>query len=31
MLAKHTADMTEWEKDRILHDNVVELYGLTIQ
>tara|TARA_B100000676_G_scaffold272511_1_gene290568 strand:- start:137 stop:1240 length:1104 start_codon:yes stop_codon:yes gene_type:complete len=31
MLAEHTADMTEWEKDRILHDNAVELYGLTIQ
>ena len=30
MLAEHTADMTEWEKDRILHDNTVELYGLTI-
>jgi len=31
MLAEHMADMTEWEKDRILHDNVAELYGLQIQ
>lgn len=31
LLAEHTADMTEWECDRILHDNVSELYGLNIQ
>ena len=26
MLAEHTADMTQWEKDRILRENVAELY-----
>ena len=31
LLAEHTADMNEWERDRILHDNVVELYGLKLQ
>jgi len=31
LLAEHTADMTEWERDRILHDNVAELYGLNVQ
>ena len=30
LLAEHTADMSEWEKDRILHDNVAELYGLNV-
>ena len=30
MLAEHTADMTEQERDWVLHDNVAELYGLTI-
>ena len=28
VLREHTAQLTEWEKDRILHDNVAELYGL---
>ena len=28
MLAKHTAHLTEHQKQRILHDNVAELYGL---
>jgi len=28
VLQKHTIHLTEWEKDRILHDNVAELYGL---
>ncbi|MBT4485915.1 MAG: amidohydrolase [Rhodospirillaceae bacterium] len=28
LLAEHTADMTEQERDWILHDNVAELYGL---
>jgi predicted TIM-barrel fold metal-dependent hydrolase len=28
LLAEHTAHLTEHEKRRILHDNVVELYGL---
>jgi predicted TIM-barrel fold metal-dependent hydrolase len=31
LLAEHTADMSELECDRILHDNVSELYGLNIQ
>jgi predicted TIM-barrel fold metal-dependent hydrolase len=31
LLAEHTADMSEWECDRILHDNVSELYGLNVQ
>jgi predicted TIM-barrel fold metal-dependent hydrolase len=31
MWAEHTADMSEWECDRILHDNVSELYGLNVQ
>ena len=30
ILAEHTADMTEQEKDWILHDNVAELYGLNV-
>ena len=30
LLDKHTADMTETEKNYILHDNVAELYGLSI-
>ncbi|MBT6427355.1 MAG: amidohydrolase family protein, partial [Rhodospirillaceae bacterium] len=29
LLAAHTANLTEVEKDWILHDNVAELYGLT--
>ena len=29
MLEEHTADMTEQERDWVLHDNVVELYGMT--
>lgn len=28
MLAEHTADLTDLQKDRILHDNVAELYGI---
>jgi predicted TIM-barrel fold metal-dependent hydrolase len=28
MLAEHTADLTPEQRDWILHDNVVELYGL---
>ncbi len=28
MLAEHTAHLSEWEKSRVLHDNVAELYGL---
>ncbi len=28
LLAKHTAHLTQEEKDWILHDNVAELYGL---
>ena len=31
LLKTHTADMTQWEINRILHDNVSELYGLNIQ
>ena len=31
LLAQHTADMTEHEKNRILHDNVAELYGIQLQ
>ena len=31
LLAEHTADMSEWERDRILHDNVAELYGLDVR
>ena len=31
LLAEHTAGMSEWERDRILHDNVSELYGLNVQ
>jgi uncharacterized protein len=30
LLAEHTADMSQWERDRILHDNVSELYGLNV-
>jgi predicted TIM-barrel fold metal-dependent hydrolase len=30
LLAEHTADMTPEERDLIVHDNVVELYGLKI-
>ena len=29
LLAEHTASLTEVQKDRILHDNVAELYGIT--
>ncbi len=29
ILKEHTADLTEQERDWILHDNVAELYGLT--
>jgi uncharacterized protein len=28
VLREHTAHLSEWEKRRILHDNVAELYGL---
>lgn len=31
LLAEHTADMSDWERDRITHDNVAELYGITLQ
>ncbi|MAP13236.1 MAG: amidohydrolase [Gammaproteobacteria bacterium] len=31
LLEEHTADMTEWERNRILHDNCAELYGITLQ
>jgi uncharacterized protein len=31
LLAEHTADMTDYERNRILHDNVAELYGITLQ
>jgi uncharacterized protein len=30
LLAEHTAALSQYERDRILHDNVAELYGLTI-
>jgi predicted TIM-barrel fold metal-dependent hydrolase len=30
MLAEHTADLTEHERSRILHDNVAELYQLPV-
>lgn len=30
LLAKHTANLTEEEKNWILHDNVAELYNLAI-
>ena len=30
LLAEHTADMTQYERDRMLHDNVAELYGITL-
>jgi predicted TIM-barrel fold metal-dependent hydrolase len=30
MLAEHTADMSEHEKNRVLHENVAELYGLDV-
>ena len=30
MLAEHTAQLTDHERDRILRDNVVELYGLSL-
>ncbi len=29
LLATHTADLTERQKDRILHDNCAELYGIS--
>ena len=28
LLAEHTAELSDAERDWILHDNVVELYGL---
>jgi uncharacterized protein len=28
ILREHTAHLSEWEKGRVLHDNVAELYGL---
>ncbi len=28
VLREHTVNLTEWEKQRILHDNVAELFGL---
>jgi predicted TIM-barrel fold metal-dependent hydrolase len=28
MLAEHTQGLDDRDRDRILHDNVVELYGL---
>jgi len=31
LLAKHTTDLTEEEKNWILHDNVAELYHLAIE
>ncbi len=31
LLAEHTADMSEAEKNRVLHDNVAELYGIQLQ
>ena len=31
LLAEHTADMSDYERDRIVHDNVAELYGITLQ
>jgi predicted TIM-barrel fold metal-dependent hydrolase len=30
MLAEHTADLSERQRDRILHDNCAELYGITV-
>jgi uncharacterized protein len=30
MLAEHTAHLTDRQKDRILHDNCAELYGITV-
>ncbi len=30
MLAEHSAGLTDAERDRILHDNVAELYGLQV-
>jgi len=30
LLAVHTADMSEYDRNRILHDNVSELYGITL-
>lgn len=30
MLAIHTADMTDWERDRILFQNVADLYGIKL-
>ena len=30
MLAEHASDLTEAERDRVLHDNVAELYGLQV-
>lgn len=31
LLAEHTADMSARDRDRIVHDNCAELYGLTVQ
>ena len=31
LLAEHTADMSVHDRDRILHDNCAELYGLKLQ
>ena len=30
MLTEHAAGLTEAERDRVLHDNVAELYGLQV-
>jgi predicted TIM-barrel fold metal-dependent hydrolase len=30
MLAEHTAELSDRDRDRILHDNVAELYGLAV-
>jgi predicted TIM-barrel fold metal-dependent hydrolase len=30
MLAQHAANLNAAERDRILHDNVAELYGLQV-
>ena len=30
ILAEHTAGLTSVQKDRILHDNVAGLYGLSV-
>lgn len=31
LLAEHTADLSPHDRDRIVHDNVAELYGLSVQ